>query len=66
MESENLFFFEPVYDFLTAAGHAKWAGDVRRMVKHAVGADHHGNLESWIKAWHQIPAVQRLISVEEG
>ena len=66
MQPDQLFCFQPIYEYLTSAGHGDWAHDIREAVDAAIAMDQHGNLKHWIEALSQLPATTRSLDVDEG
>ena len=51
----TLFDRERLYTRLTVEGQGVWADELRSNTQNAIAKDRHGNLDSWMAAWSQLP-----------
>jgi len=54
----RLFDHEPLFAELTVRGFGDWAESLRAETAQAIARGKHGNLETWIDAWHRLPDVE--------
>ncbi len=54
----SLFDHEPLFTELTSLGFGDWAESLRAKTAQAIARSKHGNLETWIDAWHRLPDVE--------
>ncbi len=51
----TLFDRERLYNRLTVEGQGVWADELRSRTQNAIAKDRHGNLDTWMAAWSQLP-----------